>query len=158
MHTYWNQCFDQLTAVKTGYPLSSITWPYRGLRGRPIEVKYFFEDIRWQVTSFQVIAGSSLIFFIHMKYVVFMCRTINLINFKLTLDAKIQPAVTSREDSWFWLFSPWSRVGHVLRSIFMFWLVKIWQVSLCGKFMEHPESCLLWQLMLTEFCVNLWRF
>ena len=38
------------------------TWPYRGLRCRPIEVEYFFEVIRWQVTSFQMIAGSSLFF------------------------------------------------------------------------------------------------
>ena len=38
-----HQCFDQLTAVKTGYPLTSITWPYRGLKCRPIEVEYFFE-------------------------------------------------------------------------------------------------------------------
>ena len=58
-----HQCCDQLTAVKTGYPLTSITWPYRGLRCRPIEVEYLFEVIRWQVTSFQMIAGSSLIFF-----------------------------------------------------------------------------------------------
>ena len=60
MHKYWNPCCDQLTAVKTGYPLTSITWAYRGLRCRPIEVKYFFEVIRLQVTSFQMIAGSSL--------------------------------------------------------------------------------------------------
>ena len=33
-----------------------------------------------------------------------------------------------------------------------------WQVSSCGKFMQHLESCLLWQLKLTEFCVNLWCF
>ena len=58
-----HQCCDQLTAVKTGYPLTSITWPYRGLRCRPIEVEYLFEVIRWQVASFQMIAGSSLIFF-----------------------------------------------------------------------------------------------
>ena len=58
-----HQCCDQLTAVKTGYLLTSITWPYRGLRCRPIEVEYLFEVIRWQVTSFQMIAGSSLIFF-----------------------------------------------------------------------------------------------
>ena len=38
--------------------------------------RVFFEVIRWQVTSFQMIAGSSLIFLIHMKYVVFMCRSI----------------------------------------------------------------------------------
>ena len=30
---------------------------------------------------------------------------------------------------------PRSRVGHALRLIFMLWLVKIWQVSSCGKFM-----------------------
>ena len=40
----------------------------------------FFEVIRWQVTSFQMIAGSSLFFLIHMKYVVFyMCRTIKIL-------------------------------------------------------------------------------
>ena len=37
------QCCDQLTAVKTGYPLTSITWSYRGLRCRPIELKYFLK-------------------------------------------------------------------------------------------------------------------
>ena len=50
------------------------------------------------------------------------------------------------------------RVGHALRPIFMLFLVKIWQVSSCGKFMHYLESCLLWQLKLTEFCVNLWCF
>ena len=64
------QCCDPLTAVKTMHPLTSITWLYRGLRCRPIEVKCFFEVIRWQGTGFPMIAGSSLIFFkIHMKYV-----------------------------------------------------------------------------------------
>ena len=56
------------------------------------------------------------------------------------------------------LFLPWSRVGHPLRSIFMLWLVKIWQVSSCGKLIQPLETCLLWQLKLTEFCVNLWCF
>jgi len=40
-----HQCCDQLTAVKPGYPLTSITWPYRGLRCRPIKIEYFFEVI-----------------------------------------------------------------------------------------------------------------
>ena len=53
-----HQCCDQLTAVKTRYPLTSITWPYRGLRCRPIQVEYFFVVICWRVTSFQMIAGS----------------------------------------------------------------------------------------------------
>ena len=56
------------------------------------------------------------------------------------------------------LFLPWSRVGHALRPICMLWLVKIWQVSSCGKLMQRLETCLLWQLKLTEFCVNLWCF
>ena len=33
--------------------LTSITWPHRGLMCRPIEVEYFFEVIRWQITSFK---------------------------------------------------------------------------------------------------------
>ena len=48
-----------------------------------------------------------------------------------------------RQGSCFWPFSPWSRVGHALRPIFMFWLVKSWQVSSCGKFMQHLETWLL---------------
>ena len=44
------------------------------------------------------------------------------------------------------------------RPIFMLWLVKIWQVSSCRKFIQHFETCLLWQLKLTEFFVNLWWF
>ena len=44
MHTsIGHQCCDQLTAVKTGYPLTSITWPYRGHRCWYSEVKYFLK-------------------------------------------------------------------------------------------------------------------
>ena len=57
-----HQCCHRLTAVKTGYPLTSITWPYRGLRCRPIKVECFFEVMRWQFTRFQMIAGSRLLF------------------------------------------------------------------------------------------------
>ena len=40
----------------------------------------------------------------------------------------------------------WSRST----SNFLLWLVKIWQGSSCRKFMRL-ETCLLWQLKLTEF-------
>ena len=56
------------------------------------------------------------------------------------------------------LILPWSRVGHPLRPIFILWLIKVWQVSLCGKIIQHLESSLLWQLKLTEFWLNLWCF
>ena len=38
-----HQCSHQLTAIKTGYPLTGITWLYRGLRCRPIKVEYFLQ-------------------------------------------------------------------------------------------------------------------
>ena len=38
-----HQCCYQLTAVKTRYPLTSITLPYRGLRRRLIQVEYFLK-------------------------------------------------------------------------------------------------------------------
>ena len=103
-----HQCCDQLTAVKTRYPLTSITWPYRGLRCRPIEVEYFFEVIRWQVTSFQMIAGS--LFFIHIKYV-FMSlwpSTINTLISNWPRTPKFSQLFknASREDRCFSLFSP----------------------------------------------------
>ena len=53
-----------------------------------------------------------------MKYVVFMCCTIKILIANWPRTQKLQPAVTGREDSCFWLFSPWSRVGHALGPIF----------------------------------------
>ena len=47
---------------------------------------------------------------------------------------------------------------HAPCPIFMLWLVKIWQVSSCRKFIQHLETCLLWELKLTDFFVNLWCF
>ena len=50
---------------------------------------------------------------------------------------------TQKFNQFFWntggedLFLPGSRVGHAPRPIFMLWLVKIWQVSSCVKFMQH---------------------
>ena len=114
---------------------------------------------RYPLTNceFQMIAGSSLLFpMIHMEYVVFMSlwpRTIRILisNWPRTRKFSQLFKNTGAED----LFLRWSRVGHALRLIFVLWLVKIWQMSSCGNFMQHLESCLLWQLNLTEFCVNL---
>ena len=107
--------------------------------------------------QFQMIAGSSLFFpVIHMKYVVFkslwpLAIRILISNWPRTRKFSQVFKITGGED----LFLPWSHVGHSLRPIFILWLVKISQVSSCGKFMQHVESCLLWQLKLTVFFVNL---
>ena len=86
-----------------------------------------------------------------MKYVVFyMCRTIKILISNLPRKLKFSQFFRQgRHASCFWLFSTRSRVCHALRSIFMLWLVKIWQVSSFGKFMQHLETCLLWQLKLS---------
>ena len=117
----------------------------------------FFEVIRWQVTSFQMIAGSSLIFFSFTWNMFCFWGAQLKFWFKTDLGPE-NSASYYRQDSCFWLCSPWSRVGHALRPFLKLWLVKIWQVSSCGKFMQPLESCLLWQLKLREFCVNLWCF
>ena len=48
----WLQWYDQLTPVKTGYPLTSILWPYRGLKFKVHRVHMFFEVDRWQIAGF----------------------------------------------------------------------------------------------------------
>ena len=53
--------------------------------------------------------------------------------------------------------SPWSRAGHALRPIFMLWLVNIWQVSSCRKFMQHLETCFL-IAEIDRVSVILWCF
>ena len=107
--------------------------------------------------QFQMIAGSSLFFpMIHMKYVEFMSL------WPCTVKILISNWPRKRKFSHFFenkggedLILPWTRVGHVLRPIFILWSVKIWQVCSRGKIMQHLESCLLWQLKLTESCANL---
>ena len=119
----------------TGHPLTSITWPYRGLKCRFIEVEYFFEVIRWQITSFKWSLSNMLC----------LCHSgPALLGFWFQTDLESKNSASffkskGREG----LFLPWSRLGHALRSIFILWLVKIWQVSSCGKIMQHVESCLL---------------
>ena len=103
----------------TGYPPTIITWPYRGFRCRPIKVKYFFEIILWQVTSFQVIAGSSLFLFLFIWNMLCLC----VAQLKVWIQTDrgrywkfrqlLQAGKTVAFD-----FSPWSRVGHALRPIF----------------------------------------
>ena len=122
----------------------------------------FFEVIRWQITSLKW--SQAQVYFSNDSHEICWApgcvmslwpRTIKILfsNWPRTQNFSQFYKNTGRED----LFLSWSRVGHALRPIFMLWLVKIWQVSSCGKVVQHLESCLLWQLVLklTEFCVNL---
>ena len=109
--------------------------------------------------QFQMIAGSSLFFQWFMWNMLCLCHYVPALSkFWFQTDLRRENSATFKSKGGEDLFLPWSRVGHALRPIFVLWLAKIWQVSSCGKFMQHLESCLLWQVKLTEFCVNLWCF
>ena len=47
-------CYDQLTPVKTRYPLTSITWPYRRLKLTAQRDQVFFEVDRWPGAGFSI--------------------------------------------------------------------------------------------------------
>jgi len=52
-------CYDQLTPVKTRYPLTSITYPYRGLKVySSLRSRVVFKLAAYQVLVFDWIAGS----------------------------------------------------------------------------------------------------
>ena len=73
-----------------------------------------------------------------------MCRTIKILISNWPRTRKFSKLLQAGKTVAF----DFSHHGHSLRPIFMLWLVKIWQVSSCGKFMQHLETCLLcwsWQ-------------
>ena len=51
-----------------------------------------------------------------------------------------------------------SHHSHALITLYDRPTFMLWQVSSCRKFMQHPETCLLWQLKLTEFYCQLVMF
>ena len=113
--------------------------------------RVFFEVIRWQVTCFQMIAGSSLCF------KKFIWNMLCLRHYGPALLRYWFKTDLGRKNSASYLKIQAGKTFFFYQ-IFMLLLDKIWQESLCGKFMQHLESCLLWQLKLTEFCVNLLCF
>ena len=121
--------------------------------------RVFFEVIRWQITSFKWSQAQVYFFqwFISNMLCLFHYGPAPL-GFWFQTDLRCQNSASFFKSTVGEDFLPWSRVGHALCPIFMLWLVKIWWVSSCGKFMQHLESCLLWQLKLTQSCVNLWCF
>ena len=155
---------------------TSMLWSFDSYQNRASADQYHLTVPRAQVSThrgrvlfwsypltnyqFWMIAGSSSFFpRIHIKYVVLCHYGPALLGFWIQTDLGSENSASlfkkyRRED----LFLPWSLVSHALRPIFILRLVKIWRVSSCGKIMRHLESCLLWQLKLTEFCVKLWCF
>ena len=84
-------CCDQLTAAKTGYPLTSITWAYRGLSYRPIEVEHFLKLSADKLLVFKWSRAQVQFYEKHRKSVVFMSRTIKIWISNWFLTREIQP-------------------------------------------------------------------
>ena len=62
MHTYWTSMFWSIDSCQNKVPADQYDLTISRAQVSAHRSQVFFEVIRWQVTSFQVIAGSSLIF------------------------------------------------------------------------------------------------
>ena len=150
LHTYWIHILHINVEINWQLSKQGICWPVSPdlVAGSGVgpSRSSIFEVIRWLLLVFKW-SQAQVYFF---KFILCLCAT----------PIKILISNWSRT----WKFSKlgYYRQGRQLLLTFLtmvtLWLVKIWQVSSCGKFMQHLESCLLWQLKLTEFCVNLWCF
>ena len=151
---------DQLTAVKTRYPLISITWQYRGLRCRPIEVEYLFEVIRWQVTSFQMIAGSRLFFKKFIWNMLCLCHydpALLRVWFQTNLGREYSASYLEIQAG-----RAFSYHGQALVPRFTSNVYALIGQSLTGEFKRKVYAAAWNLLTLTaeadRFCVNLWCF
>ena len=151
-----HQCCDQLTAVKTGYPLTSITWPYRGLRCWPIKVKYFLKLSADKLLVFKW--SQAQVWFVFSFIWNMFCFWAAQLKFWFKTDLGPENSASYYRQGRQLLLTLLTMVTRWSRSTSIFYALigQIWQVSSRGKFMQHFESRLPGQLKLTEFCVNLW--
>ena len=123
MHTYWTSMFWSIDSCQNRVPADQYHLTVSRAQVSTHRSQAFFEVIRWQVTSFQVIAGSSLIFFkIHLKYVVFMCRRIKILisNWSRTLKfSQLLPAGNT-------VAFDFSHPGHALVTLYVQFLCSDW--------------------------------
>ena len=107
---------DQLTAVKSVYA-DHYRLTVHQAQLSTHWVRVLFEIIRWQVTTFQMIAGVQ--FLENWKFC--LLAALLKFDFKLTSDAKIQPAFTDREVSF-----DLSHHCHELVTIYVQFLCSDW--------------------------------
>ena len=151
---------DQLTAVKTRYPRTNVTWPYRELGCRAIEVEYLFEVIRWQVTSFQMIASSSLFFKKFIRNMLCLCHygpALLRVWFQTNLGREYSASYLEIQAGRTFSYHGHALVPRVTSNVYAL----IGQ-SLSGEFKRKVYAAAWNLLTLTaeadRFCVNLWCF
>ena len=118
--------------------------------------RVFFEVIRWQITSFKWSQAQVYFFQWFIWNMLCLCHYgPALLRFWFQTDLGRENSASffknfRRGRPFLTMATRWSRST----SNFYALIGQYWQVSSCGKFTQHLENCLLWQLKLTEFCVN----
>ena len=131
-------------------------------QGSTHQSRVFFEVIRWQITSFKWPQAQVYFFHWFISNMLYMCLCHYgpaLLGFWFQTDLGRENSASfflkyRRGRPYLTMVTRWSSstsnfytlIGQNLTSEFM------------RKNMQHLESCLLWQLKLAEFCVNLWCF
>ena len=128
-------------------------WPYRGLRCRPIEVKYFLKLSADKVLVFKWSQAQ-----VYLKFIWNMlCLCAAQLKFWFQTDLGRENSASYYRQGRQLLLTLLTTVTRWSRSTSNFYALT--GKNFTGEFMRHLESfllCLLWQLKLTESWVNLW--
>ena len=121
----------------------------------------FFEVIRWQIASFKWSQAQGYFFQWFIWNMSCLCHYgPALSRFWFQTDLRSENSATFLKIK---AGKTFSYHGHALVTLYVQFLYSDWSkfdrwVHADKTILQHLESCLLWQLKLTEFCVNLWCF
>ena len=143
MHTYWTSMFWSIDSCQNRVPADQYHLTVSRAQVSTHRRQVFFEVIRWQVTSFQVIAGSSSSFFkIHMKYVVFMCYTIKILIANWPRTRKFRKLLQAGKTVAF----DFSHHGHALVTLYVQFLCSDW--SKFDRWVHAENLCSILNLFI----------
>ena len=123
MHTYWTSIFWSIDSCQNRVPADQYHLTVSRAQVLTHRGQVFFKVILWQVSRFQVITGSSSIFFkIHMKYVVFTCRTVKILIANWPRTQKFSQLLQAGKTVSF----DFSHHGHALVTLYVQCLCSYW--------------------------------
>ena len=142
MHTYWASMLWSIDSCQNGVSADQCHLTVSRAKVSTHRGQVFFEVIHRQVTSFQMIAGSSLIFLkIHMKYVVFMCRTIKILISNWPRTRKFSQLLQAGKTVAF----DFSHHGHALVTLYVQFLCSDW--SKFDRWVHAENLCSILKLV-----------
>ena len=128
-------CCNQLTAVTTGYLLTSITWPYRGLSIDPSRSSIFMKlsADKLPVFKWQFFKCIECVYEPHKRAALFT------ILFQTDLGRENAASYYRQGMTFIAMVTRWSRSMSNFNALIGQNLIK---GEWCGKFMQHLETCL----------------